>query len=285
MEISDSSVQILELSDIWQKRQHFLLCLFCVRHYLLTSSAQEIYTTPPPGWYRAEPEICRADQEGVAGVWLGLCGDGAVWCPVIVSQQITAELHLDSWWSWQWGTVHAHRQVTRWSYLYKSTQIQSNTHVLNMRKCMKKSKINVCAQIISTSLKNVCLSNISAFFFWCNYHYYFYYSITICILPLWAVCLNTPFSILTPWWLTFQRGLLFSLTLTIKLIQAKPLTTFQSAWRDNTVAVCVWRSHRHWKHSHILLQASSPPPYCYSSPQNCKTAHLSSRSFYSLVVR
>lgn len=67
----------------------------------LTSSSQEIHPTPPPGRYRAEPEICRADQERVAGVWPGLGGDGALRRPAFLSQQVTAELHLHSRSAWQ----------------------------------------------------------------------------------------------------------------------------------------------------------------------------------------
>lgn len=65
------------------------------------SSSQEIYPPAPSGWNGAEPKIRRADPERVAGVWVGLGGDGAVRHPAVLPQQVPTKLHLCSGSQWQ----------------------------------------------------------------------------------------------------------------------------------------------------------------------------------------
>lgn len=124
------------LTQLFWAFKSFSFCKWLLAPSLMaTCSPQEIYSTPPPGWYRAEPEIRRADQRRVAGVWTGLSGACALWRSVVLSQQITAKLHLDSWSAWQWGTVHAHRShdscacnVDPWWWWYDFiTDMNNNT--------------------------------------------------------------------------------------------------------------------------------------------------------------
>lgn len=101
-----------------------------------------------------------------------------------------------------------------------------------------------------------------------------------CASALQALWWNTTFSTLTPRWLSYQRAGIFSHTDTNSSLV---LTTSQPVWGENKVAVCMWRSHSHWKHSHMLLQASSYHPVILHH-KTAEQSHSSSRSFYSFEI-